>query len=423
MARDPAGRPYVSLGIILAIVAQLVIVLVAFVTPGGYSWLVWVLIACDAAAVASGVYLIRAFVLSSILGLVGRRWSKLDGGYGLLDRKELSSQEAEAAFPVGPPPGVAAGRLEEAGLSGRAADKAAWAEEVGRAHSSQPAQEGAPRPFVTTVGLVRMRDLKIKLAVINYFLPRNLLRAWRSPDETVQVADEEFPVVERLWMPAPVVSRGLGAFRPRRSWVVDGHCWVTFGQDPVRYGVVTSRHVIQPADSELGADVYIETNRSTITGKLRESSIIMDAALVEVDEADVPRLKSTPATEFIGYKPVRLVTGSDYQPAAGIVTGLPGIFHNGVYARQPGKEPIMPAYMTFDASSRDGDSGCLVLDIESEERGYTAPYMIYQGVINLGRGVEGYGLFLGQVVAQWSVNTHSNAVGEEGGTQVVPRES
>jgi hypothetical protein len=402
MAEGPRDHHYAYYATFSVIIIQLLVTLGIWVIPGHRPWWIWVLIACEVVAVTIGGFTMKEFVFSNVLDLVGRRVLRtaVSPGFGLVG-KRLSDTEIRNAFPSGYPPEGRGDHREDTGLSADSARRAAWAETLQRANGSKRSRERAPRPFVTTIGLVRLRRQGVKLAVVNYFRPRHLLRAWLSSDSTIKVAGEMFPIVARPWLPV----------RHSGTKAIDGHCWVTFGKEPARCGVVTARHVIQPGNFEVGAAVDIETSRSAIKGKLRQSSVIMDAALIEVNDADKPDLIPTPCTDIIGFKPVRMATGShhDYGPVEGRITGLPGLFNNGIYLRQPGNEPVMPAIMTFNIYGRHGDSGCLVLDIEGEEHGYTAPYLIYQGVINLGRGKEGYGLFLGQVVAQWSVTIHSSA--------------
>lgn len=247
--------------------------------------------------------------------------------------------------------------------------------------------------ILTSIGLVRFRD-GIRLAVVHYLASTALLRPTNL--RSVELYGWSFPVVARPWLP----SRHIG------SKTGDGHCWVRyFGTDQIgRYGVLTAGHVIPP-NTELGEAVTIETSRCLLKGFLRRRSDKMDAALIEVDGASASDLYGVEASRVVGYKPVRFLPGYNRDKLEGDVTGFLG-FAGPAYFRQDNGEPLQGAYMTMNRFLQPGDSGCLIIDIEPERYGSTAaPYMIYLGANNLGRGREGYGLFLAQAVDQWNLTT------------------
>ena len=405
MTEGPGNRYYAFYATFVVIMVQLVITIAIWIILGHRSAWITVLVLCEVTALVIGAFTVREVIYSNALDVIGRGIVQvpLGPGFGFVG-KRLNDAEIRDAFPARFPSGERGTPALSSAPDEDLERERAWTEELRNAYGSTQPEEEAPRPLVTTIGLVRLKDRKVKLAVVNYFQPRHLLRAWRDSGSAIRVAGETFPIVARPWLPV----RHDGTF-PN-----DGHCWVAFGAESGRCGVVTALHVIPPGEREVGSSVAVATSRSAINGTLRAISEIMDAALIEVDEADAPKLISTPHVEVVGFKPVEIVTGARYVNVRlkGKITGMPGFFDGGIYSRQPGGEPLMPATMTFNAHARHGDSGCLVLDLEGEPRGYTAPYLIYQGVVPLGHGMaEGYGLFLDQVAAQWAVRVQSSVPG------------
>ena len=201
-------------------------------------------------------------------------------------------------------------------------------------------------------------------------------------------------MVARPWQPvehrSPSPSRGS-----------DGHCWVTFGKNGDRYGVVTAAHVIAPEGAATGSKVSANITRAGTSGSLRERSVIMDAALIDMSDHPRPDLISAPHSKVPGYKPIRLCTGRE--PVDGLVLELFG-FIGGEFTRNPDGEPELRALMAFNVAGQAGDSGCLVLDREFERGGTVAPYLMYMGVIQLADRQAGRGLFLDQVAYHWQVD-------------------
>lgn len=128
----------------------------------------------------------------------------------------------------------------------------------------------------------------------------------------------------------------------------------------------------------------------------------MDAALIDLSDDPRPDLIHAPHSRVPGYKPVRLCTGRE--PRDGSVIELFG-FIRGEFTKNPeGGEPEMRAIMALNIAGRKGDSGCLVLDREFEDRGTVAPYLMYLGFLQLADSRAGRGLFLDQVAYHWQVD-------------------
>jgi hypothetical protein len=152
----------------------------------------------------------------------------------------------------------------------------------------------------------------------------------------------------------------------------------------------------------LGSRVSARTSRTEITGPLRRENGIMDAVLIELEDDPRPGLAAAPHSTVVGHKPIRLYTGRHH--IDGRVTEWTGIVAGGVYLSNTDGDPVAPALMFFTAYGDRGDSGSLVLDTE---RGQAdgVPYLMYLGVIRLGRGREGYGILLDQIARHWQIRT------------------
>ncbi len=358
------------------------------------------------ALITTVIYSTRAPAFASFLDFLTRRVFRapLAPSFGFVAER-LTEVNLQGAFPSSYPPGEWQ-EFQGTGSTEDLSRAAAWANEIAREDSQRGPGSRTPRPYATTIGFVRFRDEGIKLAVINYFRPRHLFRARLASPATIAVAGEEFPVVARPWL--PTLHRGNSAHDGHLN---DGHLWVTFGTDPVRYGIVTARHLVSPANAEPGSDVRAHSLRSTVSGILRQASTSMDAALIEItEETEVPKLNPAPHTKIVAYKPVRLCTGRHpgAWPTDGEIKDTSGFYGGTIYFKDPGGEPINRALMIFDVHGEWGDCGCMVLDCEPEIHRRTAmPYVMYQGVIHLGSGtVAGLGILLDQIYYHWPFDTH-----------------
>jgi hypothetical protein len=201
-----------------------------------------------------------------------------------------------------------------------------------------------PTPVMTSVGFVQSRDNRAKLAVIHYFRPRQLFKALRTMPKSVPFAGESFLVVARPWQPVPHHGPSPAAPKqdPRGS---DGHCWVTFGEEGERYGVVTADHVLVPENAPIGSKVRAETSRTETAGTVRKRSAIMDAALMEMNDDPRPDLAPAPHSRVVGFKPIRLCASRG--PVNGSVIELLG-FIGGDFTKRPGGEPELRALMVLN---------------------------------------------------------------------------
>ena len=191
----------------------------------------------------------------------------------------------------------------------------------------------------------------------------------------------------------------------RPPQIRDGHCWVKTSSGS--FGVLTARHVIEPNDAMPGSEVAIVSERKEVRGNLLHASRILDAAVIEVAGVDSSSVQSNRFGSTVGYKRVRFITGYTRvdDPQEADITGLFG-FQDALYSRGNfGNEPLSPAIMFLNKSLDPGDSGCLIIDIESESYGHTHPYLIYLGAANYGPDKEAYGLFIAQAANEWSLST------------------
>jgi hypothetical protein len=357
-----------------------------------------------AAFIFATAFLSDARAISYFQDIVARRLfrQRTSRGWGALDR-EPSATVIESAIPREYPNGESR-EPRLTGSAGAFARGTAWAEGLLTENDSRGrSQEGAPVPVLTEVGFVRLRREDVKLAVINYYPPALLFRALRTMPRKTGFADRVFWVVARPWLPVEQGGDVAG----------DGHCWVTFGEDPERYGVVTASRAIAEPSPMTGNDVSTRTSRTEISGTVREESGIMKAALIEINRMPRPRLVSAPHTRKAGFGPVRLCIGRDQ--FNGFVTGLTECSQGGFYAKNPQDKPSAAALVSFTVFSERhvfsgrGDSGSLVLDVKNEKKdGDVAPYLIYLGTNLLGPLQECYGVLLEQLSHHWQINTQFN---------------
>ena len=359
----------------------------------------------------------RSYLLDFISRRIFRQ--RLSPGFGL-PGSDFGEADIREAIPSAYPPPAARGdepsprsepghpderrgpRSDE--LTEDVARGTAWAEGLLATASAADPTPGMPTPVMTSVGFVQSRDNRAKLAVIHYFRPRRLFKALRTMPKSVPFAGESFLVVARPWQPVP--HRGPSPAAPKQDpRGSDGHCWVTFGEEGERYGVVSADHVLVPENAPIASKVRAETSRTETAGTVRERSAIMDAALIEMNDDPRPDLAPAPHSRVVGFKPIRLCASRG--PVNGSVIELLG-FIGGDFTKDPGGEPELRALMGLNVSGHKGDSGCLVLDREFEDGGVVAPYLMYLGVIQLADRQAGRGLFLDQVACQWRVNFQFN---------------
>ncbi|WP_142282200.1 hypothetical protein [Mycobacterium sp. IEC1808] len=332
------------------------------------------------------------------------RGQRLGRGFGLVE--EISNQDLVDAVPNFDPPSLilpssAQDSQEnysdfEEGLSEQRKRVSRWAAAI--TSSSAFVDRLAKirsRPSFTAVSLVSTNE-GVKLAVVDYYPPGRLLIA-PGPSELL-VGGATFPTFARPFIPEP-----HSAARTQ-----DGHCWVELVSE---HAILTARHVVKPRGAAIGSRVYINSRRVRVWGELLQTSKIMDAAIVKVDNSNSGGVSDYPYSRYPGFKPVRFINGRP--PVGGFleaeIVGMTGFTGRLWYKGTGGREPLAAARMTLSRSLRPGDSGCLVIDIESEPYGHTHPYLIYQGAHNLGHGREGYGLFIAQVANEWSLSTCSLA--------------
>jgi hypothetical protein len=324
------------------------------------------------------------------------RQQRLGPGFGLVD--EIRGQDLLDAVPeFDPPPKILPSdepdqdiyhyNFEE-GASEERRRVSLWAVAIATSPElARRSSKARPKPLFSTVGLVSTRT-GVRLAVVDYYPPSRLLLAPRP--SSVGVGGANFPIFARPWIPEPHSG----------SQIHDGHCWVEVDSE---HGILTARHVIRPPNATVGSTVSIATKRKEVRGELTHTSQLLDVAVIKVTNLNSSPVGPYPFSSTVGFKRVRYITG-DTQVEADI-TGMSGFQDAYYFKGSGGNEPLAPALMTLSRPLDHGDSGCLVIDIESESYGHTHPYLIYQGACNLGKGLQGYGIFIAQVANEWALST------------------
>jgi hypothetical protein len=389
--------------------------LVPFGGPGGsLAGLVGRLILTTALFMITAVFVADIADLSWVLDVLSRLVfrQRLSPGFGVVGGN-FRATDIQSAVPSGYPPSEPVRPRpdlrrdpEESQPDGRTGDLArgnAWAEGLLAANSRRRPRRIAPTPVMTVVGFVRRRR-GVKLAIINYFTAGSLLRALITMPRRVVFAGEPFPVVSRPWLTVQHGPARHGRVRhdvPDGEGVMpDGHCWVTFGEEGERHGVVTALHVIAEPNPEIGSKVSTDTLRSEITGDLYKKDEIRDAAIIEILEP-MPEMAAESHSRVPGLTSVCLCDGRGHKD--GLITALNAFARGDARPESPRARPLEPIFMMFNVVGGVGDSGCLVLDTAS---GGAAPYLIYLHVTQQGREQEGVGIFLGQIASQWKFDTN-----------------
>lgn len=245
------------------------------------------------------------------------------------------------------------------------------------------------RGVLTTYGFACVRG-KVQLAVIRY-LPRRVAPAPRTV-APVLVDGHSFPVVLRPL----VMAAHAGAGAPGAA----GTCWVTLPAPAgTRLGILTAGHAVRPPGSSAGEHVSIAARRAEPPGRLHARGAVMDAAIVDVAEADGP-VDLWQVSRRVGYKPVRLL--SSRGPVDTDVIEISGVVAGTAIAGQPGQEPHPPVGLYLGRTLRRGDSGCLGLDLEPVEFGSEpVPYLIYQGRGGYRLAALGEGFLIEQARRVW----------------------
>ncbi len=326
----------------------------------------------------------------------------LGQGLGFI-RERLHYLDLKEAWPSQPPareliePQIA-DFAYDAGTTERLRNANLWAAaletHIGRDSPQQLPQE----TMLTTYGFARIHG-RVQLAVIHYLQP---FAAFLAPlQQPIAIMGWRFPVVIRPWLPAWHSG----------SQAADGNCWVKSSDEAgrCRPGVLTARHAILPQGAQPPTRVHANVSRVVPSGRLQYVSVMMDAAVVAVEEREWGKKKLIQPSRNFGYKPVRLITGRRTIEAD--VVEHPG-FRNIIFA-EAGKEPWFPARVILNKHLEPGDSGCLGLDIEFEQRGQPSPpYLIYLGKGNFGFDKESG---LGQLVEQpgrvWNLEFYLDASG------------
>ena len=317
----------------------------------------------------------RSRLSGTLAALLLRIWSTLGArrtrpSVGGVVSERLKTLDLEAAVPPGWPSATTTDAHGGFGVKGSdtLARATAWGAAIAAADDT--GRDLLRWGVLTTYGFARVRG-RVRLAVIRYLPPRMALKPRKT--QPVMVDGESFPIVLR-----PLVVRhhdGRGA-----DGSAAGTCWVTFAADDgPRRGILTANHAIKPAGRAPGTSVSIAALRGEPPGKLHANSPVMDAAIVDVTEANGSR--PWPVSPVVGYKPVRLL-GSDGPVDTDVVefTGVIG----GTVPGAPGQEPIAPVVLVLGRRLHRGDSGCLVLDLEPVAwGGEPAPYLIYRGLLGV----------------------------------------
>lgn len=358
------------------------------------------------------------YAVSYLLDIVSRLFRGLSVGYGAVGRR-LSDEEVLRAVPARSPDG----EPQVGGLAAALARGDAWAVALFAQNRETRRRAGVAAPAATEVGFVRRRRGAVQMALVNYYAPAFLFRAMVRLPRKVKCQGEDFWLVVRPWLP-------VGQARRLPS---DGHCWVKFGAEPERPGVVTASRVLDETELETLGDarterlpteitgwrrignraplggVRVTSSRTEVTGTLRRESKVMRTALVEVDPRSVPGLKPAANTKKAGFGPVRLCVGRD--EFDGFVVGLTDCSLGGFEERSPRDEPTEIAGVSFTVLaarggfSEIGDAGSLVLDTINEQ---AAPYLLYLESNLLGSMQEERGVLLQQVCHHWQVKTQLN---------------
>jgi hypothetical protein len=237
----------------------------------------------------------------------------------------------------------------------------------------------------------------VRLGVIHYLDPSVAFEA--SKPKPIEMMGWTFPVMIRPWLPTQHAG-------PRH---LDGNCWVKFVDDSgVRQlGILTARHALIPGGTKSRAAVRFDVLRPTPPrGRVYRLSEKMDAALITIDKGQWDGKAAVQHSRVVGYKPIRLITGhgtvdADIVEHQGFAfASVPG---------EPGKEPLNAVHMFFNKSGEQGDSGCLVLDLEFAEHGGPRPYLMYLGKYGARSGGMGYGLLIEQANKVWGLECYMNA--------------
>jgi hypothetical protein len=313
--------------------------------------------------------------------------------------RDISARGIRAAVPPDYPRGEPRGPWPT-GLAGAFDRATAWADEILTESSRGGRRRGVPAPVMTAVGFVLLRGGGTQLAVIDYFRPRRFVWALLTMPRKTEVAGRTFWVVLRPWL----------LEEPSGDTAGDGHCWVTFGEDTGRYGVVTAKSVVDKPYSRPGSDASTRASRTEISGTVRAESDTMRATLIELDSRPRPRLIPAPHRKNAGFGLIRLYTSRGQ--VDGFVTGLTKCSLGGFYASNPEGEPTAAALVSFNVVGERGDYGSLVLDIKAEQDGDPAPYLMYVDDVRLGGAREGLGVLLEQISYHWQINTQFNLQSE-----------
>lgn len=237
-------------------------------------------------------------------------------------------------------------------------------------------------------------DRHVQFGVIRYMRP---IAAFRTPPpRSIEVAGHSFPVVLRPWLGDP----SHGTLRSEEP------CWVKFDNGG-RLGFITANHVIRPKTARLGATVKTATRIAHPTGTLARRSVIMDAAVVEVDPDDWRGKPPDGCSTVVGYKPLRFYV-------RGRTIDVQVIEHSGftdavVPLPEDSGEPLQAVLLFLNASLEHGDSGAIGYDREFaryEPGPPELPYLLYRGAQQQRKGLAGYGLFLHQAERAWSLTFH-----------------
>lgn len=252
------------------------------------------------------------------------------------------------------------------------------------------------RTVLTAYGMVSFKD-GIRLSIIHYLEPTAIFRLRRRP-RVAKINENEFPVVVRpAAFQAMSARTNLGA-----SSSLSGNIWLKIKyRKSSKLGYLTANHAVKGA--KRGGVFSPLTHRSPPPGVVTLRSKVMDSAVVRTDIDPGLDFRMVRPSPVIGYKPVRLITERGEINAH--VIAHSGHRYGVIPVSRFPEEPRAQVVIFLNRFLKKGDSGCLVVDCEHEQRdgGRADPYAMYLGASNEIVGREGYCQLLEQARRHWDL--------------------
>jgi hypothetical protein len=271
-----------------------------------------------------------------------------------------------------------------------------WTVAIETAASRLDLHRSVPGYQFETYGFVQSPELGTKLALIIYVSP---VSQPKNVPAFIKVDGHDFPIVVRS---ARAVYHGVempasGSAACRTMHVSPGDSTKYRGFLTAAHAVAhdRNRETVRAGDSVVTVDSHGNKQLRVIL----EVSSVMDAALVACEAGEWTNSQAWEISRVVGYKPIQFECRYTNAPPTnrGNIVEVRGPLR-GRIPGQYGSAPQAACHLLSNIYGRPGDSGGLIIDLETNR-----PYAMYLGTYEADEGTLGCCLMLAQPEIVWDI--------------------